>query len=71
MEVEGKQNSLFPSGKVISVSLDISQLKNRKKIKRTGKKSFAKRKVAHKFHLRVQSSSFCFARDLVIIIGPR
>ena len=30
IEVEGKQNSLFPTGPVISVSLYISQLKNRK-----------------------------------------
>ena len=47
MEVEGKQNSLFPTGPVISVSLYTSHFKNRKK---NANKSFAKHKLAQEFH---------------------
>ena len=43
--VEGKQNSLFPAGPVINCFL----LPPNSKLQKTAKKSFALRRLAHKF----------------------
>ena len=70
-EVELNQNSLFPAGPVIKCFFYAFQLKNRKT---NSKKSFAWRRLANNFaqfqgaradHVRVQSLSCCFPRELV------
>ena len=45
IEVEGKQNSLCPAGPVIKYSIIPTNLK----LEKTAKKSFALRRLAHKF----------------------
>ena len=72
IEVEGKQDSCFPWSQLLSVLLRYtSQLKNRKKLRRNRLldagwlTNLPRFQGARPDHVRVESSSCCFHRELV------
>ena len=77
LRVEGKQNFLFPEGPVIKCFVIPPEWK----IEKTAKKWFAWRlrwltnllrfQRTRPGHVRVESSSCCFARELVSCVRPR
>ena len=81
IEVEGKQNSLFPAVPVIKCFVIPPNSKNRKKNKQTNQK--CKEIVCltpagsqifrgeRPYHVRVEGSSCCFLREFVSFVRPR
>ena len=71
IEVEGKQNSLFPLGPVVKCFV----IPPNSKLEKTAKKLFALHRLAHKFAAVSRSacccSCCCFPWELVSFVCPR
>ena len=70
IEIEGKQNSLFPAGPVISVLL-YPQLKTRKKKRFFNSGWLTNLQGVRTDHVRVESSRCCFPWELLSFARPR
>ena len=77
IEVEGKQSSLFPAGPVIKCFIIPTNSKIKKKMRRnrlldaSWLTNLPRFQGAQTDHVRVESSSCCFSRELVSFVHPR